>query len=1242
MNNSNAGYLQYLNAINQAYGGLANQPNYILPPEREVVPQLDIQSILAQSALNNQMDVGGGVTPSPSQPIDYNLPSVPELQNWNPSSVSSTKTDKKSLGGFVKNTLVNRPLELFSGFGDVVTHLPEYGEQLGGYLGRKAADVVSGETMSEKLLPIAETARDVSDFLVYKPLTGQSISDIVEDPSGTLGRFGEHIYQGGLADIGLTLAPTKGGQAVGKAVGRGVSKVASKIDDASFGGKGKEILNVAKAKKEIISKAVTDKLGMEKTLRVLSRDVKDMFHNNNIKETDFADMIKKMEGAEGKSLADMTPEQQKIYPQFKKILDEYDNLVQQHTTATPKNITEIVQRGVRESQRKGINNSYQNILKNYEDSGLFDYGHYIDKESGKIVKEPLYKAEQNPSIRQPQIGDVSYPSLEQILRRNNMTSKFNFESQMKKLNKKFEGDLANPDLPLETAELRYRKMIKDTIDGDRESIANSERVFEDIINELPPEYREMFGERYARDITDIQGSKYSTEPISDLADPKNLNRYKSFNDKLSNVKKYGDVSYNTPLASLSKRTRSLIREHLTPEEYTDFLEAGATLKDVRSYIREVANTAKEEFKKPHIAKDSVTGEPVELDLRNTEFVIPEENLDALSLRALDDPLAKEFLDSYQLAKEGKLQRISHGLADVDKSGAAALTRRGTMNKSNKLYSERTYGTASAADIASEWANPDTLFNHAIKGLLREKTLNKWFDEFRQSGHPIMSTKATPEDIRYVSREMLGNSKALKNLNDEQIILKRIPEGANAADYIPVDKYTLQAYRELFFPEATKGFKVPKIVKDITYLFKQGLLASGLYLFGNLAGGLHSFITNSNIHLLEDISSAIKTRGNLIKDLGTHREIPTVRDVRLKPTAGMTSSEKNIYKGLQGLETVNNWTGSNLARKLDAKIQNAVAEANAHSMLRKNGVRFEDRNFNHLRDTMTNEQIYNLLDDIQKSSLIYGDFTLLPKEMLGWAETFQPFFRWIDQATQSSGWLLKNNPVAYGYLQGAVLGGLAWDQNEARAQGLNISNPQSGKIYRQDKNGNTKVTETEIIPILTTLKTANDPMKILTAADKNATIGFLTEPFKTTDKYGRMKLRKEWGDIVPDYRTNKRYKDGMIQEVPELDEIVKEYARGSVPMRFLNQTVIPLSEAFTGEATFQPYNDQLFVGNEGNPLKPYGLSKLQDRALTQYTHNVFPGQDDVISDKTERQLKRQLSKREQKALKAKLEAQKELE
>lgn len=644
----------------------------------------------------------------------------------------------------------------------------------------------------------------------------------------------------------------------------------------------------------------------------------------------------------------------------------------------------------------------------------------------------------------------------------------------------------------------------------------------------------------------------------------------------------------------------------------------------------------------NIGIDAITNDIAKFDLRNTDFIIPQENLEVLAQLALDGSnparaaLAKHLFESYGLASNGLLRRISHGTAKVDKSSEIATTaRRAQQIKENPLATERVYGNATAEDIAAQWLEPDNMFRYAIQKVLRERLLDFWKTEYLDQGAAITVRSTIPEDIVFVTRDTLNNSMRLHN--PKRFSYKEPPVDINPEELIAIDRHALKAYQQLFFPKQN-WMKVTPLMRDLTSLYKNLLLLSGLYLGGNFFGGLHQLITNSNINLLKDVTNAIRTRGELVKSLGTYREMPIAGSYKFA-----TSANSKAGKVVRTGQKVADVLGSNIIKQADALMQNSFAEASAHTVFRRLGIPFENRNLAWLQQNLSKEQFYTALNDIEKMALIYGDETLLSPEILQFMSVGNPFFRWVDQATMSSLATAKQAPIAYGYLQGAALGGLMWDENEARAKGFGISNPQSGKIYVMDsRTGNTKATETyskpdlksirvretELIPGLTAAKAITSPQRYLLNTTKYAPLAWAMNMAKAQTEYGGIKERKDWKNIQPDYQRGVRYKNGIVQDNMEIDEIGATVVKETL-LPFINKTALPIYYGLQGKQSYLPYSESLFTSPEGNPKKPYGIPEVTRRLMTEYEHAAYPGVDYPITQKKEKQLTKSVKKRQTK-------------
>ena len=986
----------------------------------------------------------------------------------------------KWVGETAKNTLVDRPINLLTGVSELgyqfgIKPLMDYikgdteidkehpiiksltagfknvGEFTGldDYIQKRRNQLEANPELADKMQVIQDIGADIANNFIVKPITGQTVPEMYYDPNGIWDRLTDHIHEGGMLDAYLTLLPTPAGKVINKGISTGVKATGKetlnaleRMDNKLTGGKNanliEDVRNYGKVKElrdQLRAESVYDKIALSKEGVQWKKDLLDTYDRAKISRKDFETIIEHAEDLD-RGLDTLSPELKVKYNALKPLLVQYDNMVQKYVTATPGNLQEIYQSLVRGSQRTGKNLSYQVVKDMFEDSGLLELGRFIDRNTGKVIRQ---------------------------------------DNVLKTLSKDGSG-----------------------------------------------------------------------------------------------------------------------------------VEVG---------IDDAGNLTK-------------------LDLRNTDFVIPEENLKILAQLALNDPLAQHLFKAYGAVRAGKLQRVSHGLAPVDKS--VKINRRGKINKENPFASERVYGNSTYEDIASQWLEPDNLFRYALEGAMQQNVLNAWKKQFLTEGKAITLKNSRPEDIIYVPEDSLYNANKL-----EGIINKASKELPKEGDYIAIDKNLLKAYRDLFGARK-QGVRIPGWMRDLVTLYKRKLLLGGTYLGGNLLGGLHQMLTNSNLHIIEDVMSAMRTRGELIRSLGIQRELPAKGDIRL-------SSDLNTPYGkfIRNLHEGANIVGGRYMNAADAFMQNKFAEVAAHDILRKKGIPFNKRNLEWMKQNMSKTEFYKTLRDIQLEALIYGDETLIPKQLLDLVSLGNPFIRWLDQATESSIYSIRRNPTVYGYLQGAVLGGLAWSQNKANAQGFGISNPQSGKIYHIDpKTGDTKnadvtvtpdlksvkVSEYGAIPYLTTAKAIQDPIGIY---GKNvpglAPAGWLLQLYSNKTPYGTLKERSKWGKdwkgdtILPDYQRNVRIKNGVVTDSQELDEIGNQFLSETV-FASANNIAAPIVSNLLGQPSYKPYSNQMLSTPGGNPNKKNNTDDLINRLIVRYDHPAYEGTDYEIGKKKESSLTRSVNKR----------------
>ena len=1167
------------------------------------------------------------------------------FKDYTPAQDEVSKAEKKgkTIGEYLYNNTIG-------GIRNIGTGLSMAAQDPGKYIGKPVKDF-----LTDPSIPLAQKISSIPDTLLYKPILGQSTAEIgqtigsadntLQGIGNVLKNVGEHHYEGGTLDTALVALPfTKAGQAIDRAVVNVAKAGAKKLPGVKQVGQYvRDRAKIQSAKQQIKASNMADQIEMMKANENLSKQLRDLtskyqignvvWGKGKLTENELADMLMKLEKDTTKNL---TENQQGAMSKLDQFLTDYETLIKQYETAQPGNVMEIVEKGVRTRQDKGLNTTYQDVEQAYKP--FFDFGEYVDNKTGEVLKGSTIPRTPLQELTEAQ----PVKSISQILRKDGLTEgkPYNVENALKKVEKKYrdtDPNITGIDQAVDTSEVMYKNLLNDLSVAEREALENPASVMDrfekEVLEGLPDEYKQQFSDRFARDYEDIYQSRYSQKPTTDFGNPENPKRYTQVKDELKNIKKLGEGSNSTLLSQLNPKIKKVLKEYLTPDEWSSHLEAGSTLGDLSKYMREVQQEAINKMRKPDMIVDSLTGEAKPVDLRDTTFRLTDDGKQALAQMALENSergvLAREFLQYADEAEKGLLRRIPHGLAAVDKAGVNPI--KAIRNRENELATERVYGNASYKDIASEWANPDMWLKQTMLGLIEDKTIKGFIDEFTRTGKPVVLKNSRPEDIRYIPRDVLETNR----LNLKETLKKapdKLPEDANPQDYIPIDKYILKATEELFYSPRTG---ISSWIQDLASIYNQTLLASGNYLIGNVLGGLHGMITDSGFHIFQDISDAIRTRGQLAKDIGAHRQIPFAKSSRLRTKKGTIG-----YKALRGLEVGANYTGGVLLQKADAFIQNAIAETRAHSLARQRGIKFEDRNTEWLKTNQTKEDFLKYIDDVKNMSYIYADETMaekvfgsaIGKNLMAATGIGNPFIRWVDQAAQSSAALYKAHPVNMGYIQGAVLGQMAWDRNVAEAHGAGIDNPQSGKIYKfNPQTGQTKVTTTDMIPYITAV---NFPEKFPEYAQKTGGVAsiqtLMNDLFSTKDKYGRVKLRSD-DKYQVDFQKQVRYKDGIIQSTPDLDEAVASVARDYVtPIQFYNKTAAPAIGALLNQPVYQPYNNQLLASPQGNPSQAIDKERLINRGLTNYERNLREGEDVPLSEEKQQRLQENMVKRRSKA------------
>ena len=520
-----------------------------------------------------------------------------------------------------------------------------------------------------------------------------------------------------------------------------------------------------------------------------------------------------------------------------------------------------------------------------------------------------------------------------------------------------------------------------------------------------------------------------------------------------------------------------------------------------------------------------------------------EELDAGNIKINEIPrgqYADKLPNAIKLYDEGRIFPVTHGLAEVQKLG-------NDINAAERIkagrFTTREYGTAAYQDIAKQLSKPETF----LEGLSR-KYLDKYVSDEILTGK-LGGVSISPTDIKnavYVPRAELqtGNlTQALKKAKSERLL----------PDDIPVDKVMIEELKKQ--TESSSG-AFAGLARDLYQTGKSSLLSQGTYLGANaITGGLNA-IMNSNAGLIQDVLSAVGSKGRLAKELGVYR-----RDAE-------TISKAPILKQVQ---QVNNALGGNAFRKTDALIQNTLAEIAAHSEFRKAGIPANKR-MDAIAE-MDKAKLGQIISDTKKAALINSSNTLLPKMATDALSAWNPFWRWTDTATQSSIRLLEKSPVLSNMVLMDVLANIGFDKEMQNRLNLGVSLDTPYITYKfDDKTGQIKQTSAEFVPISTTIK--------FLAPDKESSfapsIPFFTaimNSLEGKDKYGNINKRALNNQEIIQTVGTKRIKyntDGTYEEVGGMgDEILSTAIKELIgPVNLYNRTVAPTIAGVIGKLSGQ--------------------------------------------------------------------------
>lgn len=578
--------------------------------------------------------------------------------------------------------------------------------------------------------------------------------------------------------------------------------------------------------------------------------------------------------------------------------------------------------------------------------------------------------------------------------------------------------------------------------------------------------------------------------------------------------------------------------------------------------------------------------------------------------------AKAILEGEELYNKGWIKPVTHGLAEVSKDVIADTAERIMAGR----FSNRIFGNATYEDIAKELLKPQGWLDSQVKSMVERQISNEILNNGTLAGKPL--DLGNPKDTVYVSREILESgdlSKIKKNATSSPATTSDIAIDKNIVNEIDKQSTVLRSSNP--FKDST--------LRDAYNLAKGTMLASGGYLVGNLQTGVANTLLNAGINpigLANDISNSIVTKGNLIKELGTYRNLKR------------TTREYNTPV-LKQIGQVNAPV-ADFMNAIDSRIQNFIAETATHTNLRRQGVPTSQRT-EFLRN-LEGQKLADIIYDIKKVSLMNTSNTILPKNLQGVAGLMNPYWRWVDTAAQSSLYMLQKSPVMANYLLVDTLSNIGLDREMQNRLNLNVTSDKQFVSYRYNpKTKEVEEVSAEFIPMMNTLRVGSTVGKMLsgegTVKDLQSVAGTsipavtaISMAFSGKTKYGKPILRSHRGlQDAMIIQGDKRYTmiDGRFQEDKRFhpDEPITAAVRemvGWIPL--FNRTVAPAAASAASWITgkdytyYKPY-DNAIIGrfnvnprdNQGNmfiygsPRRGAGTTQFMDLIKGQYATPYYP-------------------------------------
>lgn len=538
--------------------------------------------------------------------------------------------------------------------------------------------------------------------------------------------------------------------------------------------------------------------------------------------------------------------------------------------------------------------------------------------------------------------------------------------------------------------------------------------------------------------------------------------------------------------------------------------------------------------------------------------------DELSALAKSNKIADKVVEAKQLYNKGEIFPVTHGIAEVIKDAPDAIADTSNIVR-NGRFSTREYGNAAYEDIAKQLQNPAEF----LEGLQKQFELGQLTKELRQGKigdiDVAPTPNAKPKDIIYVNADKLETDGIIE-------ALKKASKDAMSPSDIAVDKLTAQELaKQLQSGYGSSAFK--GLPKDLESLTKATALGSGAYIFGNVGSGAINALIESGAMLPVDAINALRTRGQLAKNVGAYRDVylPKVNPIKTQ--------------GLKQIGWLGERTGGQLLRRADAAVQNGFAEIGLHRALRKAGISAKDRSKILAAGNLDKRTLGQAIQDARNAALMNSENTILPNFLTEAGSITNPFWRWTDTAARNTIRQFETHPFITNMVLSNYLANIGLNREIQERANIGIRTDAPMKSFVMDaRSGQLKTFTTEYIAQLNTAKLLSNPKEALMSSG-DSTIGWALNLLNGKDKYGRAFQRAQKSTdsnlaaVIGGVRKTWNPKTGEFtrdESDIRMSEYINEFLHNASPsVALLNKTVLPIAAEATGNVYLQPYAGSTF-------------------------------------------------------------------